>query len=220
MVILSKDTVGMVKERLSEIKNSVKLIFFKSEGGCEHCKEIEELIDKLIQINPKLSKEVYVLEKDVKKAKELNIDKAPALLMHGKEKGAVRFFGVPSGHQFEIFLLDLVDISKGWPGLAKDGPGFPHELAEKVKAVDFPVHIQVFATPNCFYCSGAVKVAHDFAMLNPNITGDGIDAMEFKELAQKYGVMSVPKTVINEKIQFVGPYPPNVVLKKIMKLKK
>ncbi len=45
------------------------------------------------------------------------------------------------------------------------------------------------------------------AQLNPHITADVVEANEFPELSQQYQVMSVPKIVINDKVEFVGAQP-------------
>jgi predicted DsbA family dithiol-disulfide isomerase len=44
-------------------------------------------------------------------------------------------------------------------------------------------------------------------MANPNITADAIDATEFPDLSRKYQVMSVPKIVINDRVEFTGAQP-------------
>jgi predicted DsbA family dithiol-disulfide isomerase len=41
-------------------------------------------------------------------------------------------------------------------------------------------------------------------MENSNIKADMIEINEFPQLAIKYGVMGVPKTVINENIEMLG----------------
>lgn len=41
----------------------------------------------------------------------------------------------------------------------------------------------------------------------PNVTADIVEANEFPELSQRYGVSGVPKTVINDKVEFVGAVP-------------
>jgi hypothetical protein len=45
------------------------------------------------------------------------------------------------------------------------------------------------------------------AMENPLIVADVIEANEFEELSARYGVRSVPKTVINDRVEFVGALP-------------
>jgi len=69
------------------------------------------------------------------------------------------------------------------------------------------VQIQVFVLPTCPYCLKAVGLAHKFAIENDLIKADMVEAMEFPQLAQKYNVMSIPKTVINETVDFVGAFP-------------
>ena len=61
------------------------------------------------------------------------------------------------------------------------------------------VHLQVFVTPTCPYCPPAVILAQQMAFYSPRVRADMIEATEFPQLAQKYNVYGVPRTVINEK---------------------
>ena len=54
------------------------------------------------------------------------------------------------------------------------------------------------------------------AMANPNISAEVIEVQEFPEMAQRYQVMGVPKTVINDKAEFVGAVPDEVFLNAIL----
>ena len=45
------------------------------------------------------------------------------------------------------------------------------------------------------------------AVESEHVTGDVIEAMEFPDLAGRYGVRGVPKIVINETTEFVGALP-------------
>jgi predicted DsbA family dithiol-disulfide isomerase len=45
------------------------------------------------------------------------------------------------------------------------------------------------------------------AMENPLIVADVIEANEFEDLSARYGVRSVPKTVINDRVEVVGTLP-------------
>ena len=45
------------------------------------------------------------------------------------------------------------------------------------------------------------------AVESSHVTADVIEAMEFPDLAQRYGVRGVPKIVINETTEFVGALP-------------
>jgi hypothetical protein len=45
------------------------------------------------------------------------------------------------------------------------------------------------------------------AFANPNITAYAVEATEFPDLARKYRVTGVPKTVVNEEIEILGGLP-------------
>jgi predicted DsbA family dithiol-disulfide isomerase len=50
-------------------------------------------------------------------------------------------------------------------------------------------------------------LAHKLAIENEHITADVIEVSEFIDLAQRYRVQGVPKTVINERVEFAGALP-------------
>ena len=54
-------------------------------------------------------------------------------------------------------------------------------------------------------------------MENPLIVADVIEANEFQELSERYGVRSVPKTIINNRIEFVGSLPEAKVVEALQK---
>ena len=58
------------------------------------------------------------------------------------------------------------------------------------------------------------------AMENPHITADVVEVIEFPYLSQKYRVRGVPKTVINETIQFEGAVPEEQFLAQVQRAAK
>jgi len=50
-------------------------------------------------------------------------------------------------------------------------------------------------------------LAHKLAIENEHITADVIEISEFIDLAQRYRVQGVPKTVINDRVEFAGALP-------------
>jgi thioredoxin family protein len=45
------------------------------------------------------------------------------------------------------------------------------------------------------------------AFANPNITAFAVEATEFPDLARRYRVNGVPKTVVNESVEILGGLP-------------
>ena len=49
-----------------------------------------------------------------------------------------------------------------------------------------------------------VSLAYRLAAMSSRVTAVAVDAMEFPELAQRYKVTGVPKTVVNDVIEIMG----------------
>jgi predicted DsbA family dithiol-disulfide isomerase len=62
-----------------------------------------------------------------------------------------------------------------------------------------------------------VRLAHRFALENDLIQADCIEATEFPDLAAKYRVYAVPRTVINETSAVEGSVPESFLLDAILK---
>ena len=45
------------------------------------------------------------------------------------------------------------------------------------------------------------------ALASDKVTADVVEATEFPELSERYGVMSVPKIVVNDRVEFTGAQP-------------
>ncbi len=60
------------------------------------------------------------------------------------------------------------------------------------------------------------RAAHAFAVANPNVKAEIVEASEFPEVSRRYQVMGVPKTVINDKSEFVGAVPDEIFLNAIL----
>jgi protein-disulfide isomerase len=49
-----------------------------------------------------------------------------------------------------------------------------------------------------------VRLAYQFAIASEKITADGVEVTGFTDLARRYRVRSVPKTVVGDAVEFVG----------------
>ncbi len=202
-MVLSQSDRNAVKEILKEMDREVKLLFFEGEN-CEYCSAIKELLSELTDLG-KIKLEVLDINSDL--AKELNLEGAPAIVIDNNRR--IRFMGIPSGHEFRAFLDAIIMVSTGKYKLSDEAKG----MLEKVNK---PVEIKVFITPTCPYCPIAVFTAHKFAVANENVTSKMIEAIEYPKLAEKYGVMAVPKIVINDEVQFEGAVPDHIFAQHVL----
>lgn len=188
---------GVFAERL---RSEVRVLLFTRPHECAYCEEALQFLEELSALSDKVKLEVYDLEGDASVAEDHGIERAPAIKLIGEHDYGVRFFGMPMGHEFTVIVEDIIDVSWGTSEMDVEAMG-------NVLPIDTRLHIQVFVSPTCPYCPQMVRSAHKFAILNPAITADMVEMTEFPELVERYQVMGVPKTIINEDFTLEGAYP-------------
>lgn len=210
MRFLDENSLASLRKKLEKMKNPVKIILFVSEKDENSGNTIEEFLNEVKQASEKIELEKIIVERNGEKANEYSVYGVPSFTIHGKEKRQVNYYGLPLGQEFGTFIWDILDVSKEKPDISDD-------LLKKISDVQKDVLIQVFVSSTCPHCPQAAKVAHDLAIINPRIKADVIDTSQFKPLAMKYNIRSVPTTVINSEVALEGIYPIDVLLHTISK---
>jgi len=198
--LIPEDKKELLKTEFStKLEEPVRIVMFTQEVECRFCSDTRQLVQELAALSDKIKVEVYDFVANADKAKELGIDKIPAIAVIGKKDYGVRIYGIPYGYELQTLISAVIGVSKGRT-----------DLSDKTKAiladVKSPVHIQVFVTLTCPHCPAAAMVAHKLAIESDMVKADVIDSSEFAVLAQKYAVIGVPKIIINEKVEFVGAF--------------
>jgi glutaredoxin-like protein len=207
--ILPESHANRLKTDLANaLVNPVTLTIFTQEIECEYCRETRELVEEVGSLNEKIRVQVFDLLKDKEKASEYQIDKVPAVVVEGSKKSRIAFYGVPAGYEFNTFIKDIVQASRGETELSA-------ATRRALGDIKRPVHMQVFVTPTCPYCPGMVSLAHQFAMENEHIKSDMIEVSEFPQLGVKYNISGVPKTVINESFEVLGLQPEEELVRQV-----
>lgn len=110
------------------------------------------------------------------------------MVVDGEPTG-LAFHGVPSGHEFNSFVLGLYNVA---------GPGQPlgDDLIERAKSIASPLSIMILISLTCTMCPETVLASQRIASLNPAVRAEAYDVAHFPELRDHYGAMSVPCIVI------------------------
>lgn len=111
------------------------------------------------------------------------------MVVDGEPTG-LAFHGVPSGHEFNSFVLGLYNVA---------GPGQPldDDLIERARSITDPLDIMILVSLTCTMCPETVLASQRIASLNPAVRAEAYDVAHFPELRDHYGAMSVPCIVIN-----------------------
>ena len=208
MSLISQDDQERLRATFDEMLRPVRLLFFTQTLGCETCLQTKQILDELPILSGKISVEEVNFVLEPEKAKQYEIDRVPAVALVGQGEAGqerdskIRFLGTPAGYEF-MSLVQAVLLVGGRPSTLSE------DSLKLVAGVTTPTTVHVFTTPTCPHCPRAVTVAHEMAFANPNITAFAVEATEFPDLARKYSVTGVPKTVVNDSIEILGALPPD-----------
>ena len=99
------------------------------------------------------------------------------------------FHGVPSGHEFNSFVLGLYNA-------ASPGQPLDDDLSARAKAITDPLNIMILVSLTCTMCPETVLASQRIASLSPAVRAEAYDVSHFPELKDQYGAMSVPCIVV------------------------
>lgn len=100
------------------------------------------------------------------------------------------FHGVPSGHEFNSFVLGLYNAAG--PGQSVDA-----DSDARIRAIDTTTEIMILVSLTCTMCPTTVLSAQRIAAGNTNVRAEAYDISHYPELQNQYHAMSVPCIVIN-----------------------
>jgi len=213
MALLKDEVQNEARERFKKLTGPIRLVNFTQKIECHYCEETRRLTEEVASLSPKISSQIYNFTLDKEKAQQYKIDKIPAVVVEAETDYGIRFFGIPGGYEFNSFISAIYDVSRKATDLSV-------ESKDKIGKIDKPVHIQVFVTLTCPYCPSAVQMAHKLALESEYIISDMVESAEFPHLVNKYGVMGVPKVVINEEFGFEGALPETSFVEEVVKASK
>lgn len=116
-------------------------IIIPGKQPCETCAPTQEILEEVAALSDKLKLTVHEMSAAKEQAFALGINRVPAFVFEGAQRGHVRFFGIPSGYEFSALIADLIDVSRGTTDLSE-------ATREYLSALTEDVNIKVFTTPN------------------------------------------------------------------------
>lgn len=215
--LLNEDIAQQVQDVFGQLSQPVDVLFFGRKDGCDYCDDTQQLLEEVIALSDKLNLQIYDLDEDAAIASQYKVDKAPGIVLAGRDGAdsqdfGIRYAGIPAGHEFSSLIQGMLLVSSRQSGLSEATRDFLANLSE-------PVHLQVFVTPTCPYCPRAVVLAHQMALESPLVEAEMVEATEFPELSDRFGVSGVPHTTINSGAgTVIGAAPEEHLLAEIMRV--
>ena len=145
MALIDDAVAGELRKAFAALVHPVRLAVFSdgaaSGAGTEDADEVRQLVAELAALDPRLTVEAHGAELEGESARELGIERGPAIAVLGERiDHGVRFYGLPGGYEFGTLVEAVLDVSRGDSGLAA-------ETREALAALESGVRIRVFSTP-------------------------------------------------------------------------
>lgn len=196
--LLNDKLRSQLKGILEKIENEVTLVSIVDESN-EKSLELRDLILDISDLGNKINNVIYLKGENTKLENEINADKYPvvALLDKNKEYTGIKFHGVPGGHELNSFILAIYNVG---------GPGqqVSEDIIKSIKSIDKKTNIKICVSLSCHLCPDVVVSAQRLAIENKNIEAEMIDVANFKEVKDKFKIMSVPAIIINDEKVYFG----------------
>ena len=209
MALLDENMINQLKEVFKRIEKEIKIVNFVSESN-DKSRELQSFLDEFGVVSDKIIIESVDYDSNKEKVLEFGIEKLPALAFVDSNgiqtKG--KFHGIPGGHEINSFVITVLNTA----GVGKE---FDTATLERLNAINKNVNLKVFVTLACHHCPDVVVSTQMMAIKNENISAEMIDIALFPELAETYGVKSVPTVIYNNKDITIGAKTANDILSKI-----
>ncbi len=168
-----------LKQYLSNLKHDVRLVVSLDES-----KASQDIFSLASEIS-ELSDLVSVVRDDSAS------ERKPVMAVTNPEKGsALRFAGLPMGHEFTSLVLALLH-SGGHP--MKLDPETIKQIANLNKQLD----VEIFISLSCQNCPDVVQAFNMMAAINPDIQVTMIDGALFQNEVKQRDIMAVPSVFVN-----------------------
>jgi len=143
--LLNEDIIRQVTEFFQQMQEPVEVLYFGRKDECDYCDDTRQLLVELAETSDKLALSTYDLETDAALAQQYRVDKAPGIVIAGRDGDqildfGIRYSGIPAGHEFSSLINTMLLVS------GRDS-GLEPQTRQYLSGLKKPVHLQVFVTP-------------------------------------------------------------------------
>lgn len=161
-----------LKSYLKMIKSNVVIGLCLNES--ENSKKLESFIKEVESLSDKI------------KVEKRDLKLSPSFSLKGEfDHGDIIFAGVPLGHEFESFVLALLQVG----GIS---PKISDEDKKRIESINNTKNFETIVSLTCHNCPEVVQDFNIMAILNKNINHTMIEGSSNQDIVKSRDVMAVP----------------------------
>lgn len=202
---IDKDLAAQLVPFMEKFENPLTLVSIGKPED-ELSAEMETFVSDLAALSPKVSLAVYKEGENPALEQTLGGGLLPVIALLGADgaDSGIHYHAVPSGHEFDSFLLAMYNV-------AGPGQALEQEAKKRIQALA-PLKVQVGMSLSCTMCPDVVQAMQQIALYNKNVRLDIIDVSKFPEFRTRHQIMSVPAVVFNDGAPLFGKKTMNELL--------
>lgn len=191
-VFITGDMKSQLADLFSGLQN--KIVVEGVLDGSPMADEMVRFLDELGDISNMVGC-TYRRESD--KIKEDEVYPVLLILKENGDETGIRFYAVPGGHEFNSFVLAIYNAA---------GPGqlITDEERVRIGKIKGPVNLKIAVSLSCTMCPATVMAAGRIAAEHDGVEAWAFDLAHYPEMKEKYQIMSVPCTIINDRSVVFG----------------
>ncbi|MXP26648.1 alkyl hydroperoxide reductase subunit F [Altererythrobacter indicus] len=177
--MLDANMKQQLQQYLGNLREPIELV--ASLGDDAKSAETRELLNEIAELNDKVTAR---FDGDDARKPSFLIRRA------SDHDAAVRFAGLPLGHEFTSLVLALL-----WAG--GHPPKVPDEVIEQIRALEGSYDFEMYFSLSCQNCPDVVQALTLMALNNKEVTATLIEGGAFQEEVESRKVMAVPAVFMN-----------------------
>jgi glutaredoxin-like protein len=197
----------IIQERFAaELAGRVRIDYFTQRklaivvpgrAECRYCEEVGQALHEIATLHPRIALSVHEFAEAQAEAERLGVKRVPCTVIRGQANRALRYYGLPGGHQFANFIETIIMSSRSDVTIGRDASVALKKLRE-------PARVSVFVTPTCEYSAVVANTAFRMALAQASVKAEVVEISEFPELVQRFAVTATPTTVIDGRTAIRG----------------
>ena len=223
MALIGPDDQNQLRADFATMTRRVHLLFFTQALECATCLQTRQILDELPALSDKIfiDEVNFVLEAD--RARQYGIDRVPAIAVAYEDGGSseetqipgqttttaepvlqdsrIRFLGMPGGYEF-ISLVQAIRLARG-TSIAAVGcvaaSVSPRSTSRSPCTCSRRRPVRTVLAPSRWPMRWRLRARTCAAF--------AVEATEYPDLARRYRVTGVPKTVVDDDVEILGALP-------------
>lgn len=207
--LIPEQAKKFLRETFANLKEKVLIEVFTGAETAQLDDIVAELVKTVASLSDKIEVGFYPVSSD--QARKRGVTRAPSLLID-PEKFRIRYIGAPVGEEGRTLITAILLASNR-------GVILSEAAVKRLRELQEPRLIQVFVTPTCPYCPQQALNAISASIVRPDlVTAEVIEMYENKDYIEKYHIITVPFTVINEVPIGTGLKTPELFVEEVISL--